>query len=181
MNIVPLALEGLLLLQARIHTDSRGFFMERYHRKNLEEFGIPTTFAQDNHSRSMPKVLRGLHYQANQGKFIGIVRGHIFDVCVDIRPSSPTFGKHIGVEISAENGNLLWVPPGFAHGFCVLGNEPADLWYKVSDFYDPKAEGGILWNDPALGIRWPIQEPLLSDRDRALPTLAQYRANLHKA
>jgi dTDP-4-dehydrorhamnose 3,5-epimerase len=123
-------------------------------------------------------VLRGLHYQHTppQGKLVGVLRGQIFDVAVDIRPDSPTYGQYIGVELTDRNGKVLWIPAGFAHGFCVLGDEPADVLYRADALYGPRGEGGIAWNDPDLAVPWPISNPIVSDRDRAMPSFASYRA-----
>jgi dTDP-4-dehydrorhamnose 3,5-epimerase len=178
MKITPLDLPGLCLVELKINGDERGFFAERYKRGEFEKHGIKTDFIQDNHSRSSPGVLRGLHYQHSpgQGKLIGVTRGRIFDVAVDIRADSPTYGKSYSVELSDMNGRLLWIPGGFAHGFCVLGEEPADLLYKVDQYYSPATEGGIHWADAELGIRWPLQNPTISARDRDLPKFAAYRA-----
>ncbi len=164
----PLA--GLKVVQLTVHGDERGFFVERYQKARFAEAGLPIEFVQDNHSRSAPGVLRGLHFQAKpaQSKLVGCLRGAIWDVAVDIRKDSPTFGQHFGLELSESNGRLLWVPAGFAHGFCVLSEQPADVFYKVDAFYNPESESGILWNDPDLAIQWPIQDPVLSARDQAL-------------
>jgi dTDP-4-dehydrorhamnose 3,5-epimerase len=135
---------------------------------------------QDNHSLSKPGVLRGLHFQTqpSQGKLVGCSRGRIWDVAVDLRPHSQSYGKWYSAELSAENGRLLWIPSGFAHGFCVLGDEPADVQYKVDAFYNPKMEFGIRWDDPDLQIPWPIKNPIVSERDSALPSFADYRVKL---
>ena len=177
MKVTPLELEGLKLVELKIHGDARGFFVERFNHALYEKSGLPTRFAQDNHSRSAPGILRGLHYQSNptQGKLVGVVRGRIWDVAVDIRKDSPTFGRQYGVELSDINGKMLWIPAGFAHGFCVLGDGPADVLYKVDNLYNPAGEGGILWNDPELKVTWPIEKPILSGRDHALSTFAEYR------
>jgi dTDP-4-dehydrorhamnose 3,5-epimerase len=179
MQVTPLDVKGLLLLELKIHGDARGFFAERYQAARFAELGLPTIFVQDNHSRSAPGVLRGLHYQHTpaQGKLVGVTRGRIWDVAVDVRADSPTFGKYSGVELSDLNGRLLWIPPGFAHGFCVLGDEPVDLLYKVTALYNPPGEGGIRWNDPDLAVPWPLVNPTISGRDQNLPSFAQYRAN----
>lgn len=177
MRVSELELEGLKLIELTLHGDSRGFFVERFQSEKFLKAGLPTLFVQDNHSRSAPGILRGLHYQTDpaQGKLVGVVRGRIWDVAVDIRPESPTFGKHVGLELSDVNGKLLWIPAGFAHGFCVLGDEPADVLYKVDALYNPKTDGGIMWNDSELQIAWPIKEPLLSERDQKQPRFAAYR------
>jgi dTDP-4-dehydrorhamnose 3,5-epimerase len=179
MKIHTLEFPGLKLIELKVHGDSRGFFVERYNEAAFKAQGLPCHFVQDNHSRSAPGIIRGLHYQTDpqQGKMVGVVRGKIWDVVVDIRPDSPTYGKYNSVELSAENGRLLWIPAGFAHGFCVIGDEPADLIYKVDGFYNPATEGGIRWSDPELKIQWPVQSPTLSARDQALPSFASYRAN----
>lgn len=177
MKVTSLALSGLKLIELKVLGDERGFFVERFRADVFQQHQIPIQFAQDNHSRSAPGVLRGLHYQVNppQGKLVGVVRGRIFDVAVDIRPQSPTFGKYVGVELSDMNGSLLWIPPGFAHGFCVLGGDPADVYYKVDGLYNPKTEGGILWDDPDIAIEWPIQNPTISARDQKQPTFLEYQ------
>jgi dTDP-4-dehydrorhamnose 3,5-epimerase len=178
MQVTPLDLPGLCLVELKVHGDQRGFFVERYNRTAFEKHGIPSHFVQDNHSRSAPGVLRGLHYQYGpaQGKLVGVTRGRIWDVAVDIRHDSPTFGKSYEVELNDTNGKLLWIPGGFAHGFCVLGDEPVDLLYKVDNYYDPKSEGGIHYADKEIGLNWPLQNPTTSARDRELPSFAQYRA-----
>lgn len=177
MNVIDLDIVGLRLIELVVHGDQRGFFVERFHLGRFEECGLPTVFAQDNHSRSAPGVLRGLHYQQDpaQAKLVGVTRGRIWDVAVDLRRDSPTFGKSIGMELSDLNGRLLWVPPGFAHGFCVLGDEPADVLYKVDAPYNPAGEGGIAWDDADLAVDWPVRDPTVSPRDRGLPSFAAYR------
>jgi dTDP-4-dehydrorhamnose 3,5-epimerase len=172
-------LSGLRIVQPRVLGDSRGFFVERFHAEQFERAGLPVVFAQDNHSRSAPGVLRGLHYQNDppQGKLVGVIRGRVWDVALDIRPDSPTFGEHFGVELSGQGGNLFWIPPGFAHGFCVLGDEPADMLYKVTGPYNEDGEGGIRFNDPDLAVLWPIDPAVatISDRDRNLPPWSRFR------
>jgi len=177
MNIIDTELQGLKIVDLKRFGDHRGFFVERYREDKFKEAGIASHFVQDNHSRSAPGILRGLHYQVSpaQGKLVGVTRGRIFDVAVDIRQNSPTFGKWFGTELNDENMRMLWVPAGFAHGFCVLGNELADVVYKVDGLYNAKSEGGLLWNDPAIGVKWPLENPILSERDTRLETLAQYR------
>jgi dTDP-4-dehydrorhamnose 3,5-epimerase len=179
MKISQLELNGLLLVELKVYGDSRGFFVERFNEKLFAENGLPTRFVQDNHSRSAPGVLRGLHYQTEpaQGKLIGVARGKIWDIAVDIRAHSPTYGKWSAFELSDENGKMLWIPPGFAHGFCVLGDGPADVIYKVDGFYNPKSEGGIHWADPEFNIPWPVKNPTISARDEVLPKFSVYRAN----
>ena len=174
-----LPIEGLALVKREIYGDERGFFSERFKASEFAAAGLPTKFVQDNHSRSAPGVLRGLHYQYSpaQGKLVGVTRGRIWDVAVDIRADSPTFGQSYGVELSDMNGLVLWMPAGFAHGFCVMGDEPADVLYKVTEEYNPAAEDGIMWNDPDLAINWPLDTPELSTRDRNLKSFAEYQAH----
>jgi dTDP-4-dehydrorhamnose 3,5-epimerase len=177
MKVSDLGIGGVKLVELTVFADVRGFFVERYNESLFRTHGLPTRFFQDNHSRSLPGVLRGLHYQSRppQGKLVGVVRGRIWDVAVDIRPHSPTFGAHSGVELSDDNGCLLWIPAGFAHGFCVVGSEPADVLYKTDGSYEPASEGGIIWSDPDLAIPWPVANPAVSERDMRLPPFAQYR------
>ncbi|HEY8665724.1 MAG TPA: dTDP-4-dehydrorhamnose 3,5-epimerase [Tepidisphaeraceae bacterium] len=179
MKVVATEITGLLLVELDLFGDARGFFVERYQEARFREHGIAARFLQDNHSRSAPGVLRGLHYQSNpaQGKLVGVLRGRIWDVAVDIRSDSPTFGQHFGVELSDMNTRLIWIPPGFAHGFCVLGDEPADVLYKVDAPYTPANEGGIAWNDPDFAISWPIANPTISGRDQKQKSFTEYRQN----
>ncbi len=165
-------LEGVILVEPTVHGDSRGFFIETYHEQRYVAGGIAERFVQDNHSKSKRGTLRGLHAQLRrpQGKLVRVVEGEIFDVAVDVRRGSPTFGRWVGEILSAENFRQLYVPPGFVHGFCVL-SESAQVEYKVSDFFDPTDDHSVAWNDPDIAIDWPIDDPLLSDRDRAAPTL----------
>lgn len=168
MKVIETALPGVLILEPRVWGDERGFFMESYNQRLFSELGLPTDFVQDNHSRSARDVLRGLHYQIQQpqGKLVRVVRGAVFDVAVDLRRASPTFGRWEGMELTEENKRMLWIPPGFAHGFLVLSDH-ADFLYKTTDFYAPEHERSILWNDPEIGIEWPIAgEPILSAKDR---------------
>lgn len=168
-----LKLDGLVLIKPRIFKDDRGFFIESYKKREFAQAGIPEDFVQDNHSKSSKGVLRGLHYQrkgAAQGKLVRCISGAMLDVGVDIRRGSPTFGKWAAVELTAENSHMLYLPPGFAHGFLVL-SKTAEIMYKCTSEYSPNDEGGILWNDPEIGIEWPVQTPLLSGRDAALPLL----------
>ena len=178
MKTTRLHLECVVLIELVLHGAERGFFIERFNVDRFRANGLPCEFVQDNHSRSSPGVLRGLHYQHTpaQGKLVGVTRGRVWDVVVDIRPHAPTFGQSYGTELTDMNGKLLWVPPGFAHGFCVLGDTPADMLYKVDTAYNPKGEAGILWNDPALGIEWPISDPTVSARDQTMPTFAEHLA-----
>jgi dTDP-4-dehydrorhamnose 3,5-epimerase len=174
--VKELALPGLKLVELKIFKDDRGFFTERYVASRFQEAGISASFIQDNHSRSKPGVIRGLHYQSNpaQGKLVGVIRGRIWDVVVDLRQGSATYGKWEGVELSDENGRLLWVPAGFAHGFCVLGDQDADVMYKVDAPYSPSTEGGIVYNDPGLAIKWPVAAPVVSGKDQVLPVFSAY-------
>jgi dTDP-4-dehydrorhamnose 3,5-epimerase len=173
MNVVPTELPGVLVVEPEIHGDARGFFFEAYHQRRYVEAGIPWPFVQDNISRSARGILRGLHYQhpRAQGKLISVLIGRIWDVAVDIRRGSATFGKWVGVELSEDNRRQLWIPPGFAHGFCVL-SDSADVAYKCTDFYAPEHEHTILWNDPQLAIPWPVEQPRLSAKDLAGKRLA---------
>jgi len=165
-------LPGVLLIEPAVFADDRGFFMETYHLDRFREHGIAAPFVQDNHSRSARGVLRGLHYQEPQaqGKLVRCTRGALFDVAVDIRVGSPTFAKWYGVELSESNRRMLWVPEGFAHGFCALADE-SDLVYKCTSLYARENDRAILWNDPDIGIDWPIAAPLLSAKDAAAPRL----------
>ena len=177
MNVVPTELPEVLLIEPRVFGDQRGFFMETWSRRAFDEAGIDTgSFVQDNHSRSAKGVLRGLHYQIQQpqGKLVRCTRGAIYDVAVDMRRSSPNFGRWMGRTLSEENKHLLWIPPGFAHGFCVL-SDIADFVYKCTDFYAPAHERTLLWSDPAVGIDWPLEAgrpPTVSDKDGAGSLLA---------
>jgi dTDP-4-dehydrorhamnose 3,5-epimerase len=175
MRKTETSLPGVLLLEPRVFEDARGHFYESYRQDVFRDLGIPLPFVQENHSFSAPRVLRGLHYQKGhpQAKLIRAVRGEIFDVAVDIRPGSPTFGSWFGERLSAANRRQMFVPVGFAHGFLVLDG-PAEVIYRVTDFYAPAEERGILWNDPAVGIRWPDVggAPILNPRDAALPALS---------
>ncbi len=181
MQIHDTPLSGLKVIQLQLHGDARGFFVERFNADTFAAAGLPTQFVQDNHSRSAPGVLRGLHYQyaPAQGKLVGVTRGRVWDVAVDVRPSSPTFGQHYGVELNGENGVLFWMPAGFAHGFCVLGDEPADMLYKVTGLYNAAGEGGISWDDPDLKVAWPLDQmataPVISARDQQQTSFATYR------
>lgn len=168
-----LTLDGLVLVKPRVFQDARGFFLEFYKKKDFVLAGIPTEFVQDNHSKSTKGVLRGLHYQrgaAAQGKLMRCISGAILDVGVDIRPGSPTFGQWDAVELSALNAHMLYLPPGFAHGFLVL-SETAEIIYKCTTEYSPNDEGGIAWDDPAIGVDWTVTLPVLSPRDSELPRL----------
>ncbi len=162
--------------------DARGFFCERYHVDKFAAFGITETFVQTNHSRSAPGVVRGLHFQhaPTQGKLVGVTAGAVLDIAVDVRPGSPRFGQFIMAELSEENAEVLWIPPGFAHGFCVLGDRPADVVYNVTATYHAAGESGIRLDDATLNIPWPLDlsTAILSDRDMKLPTLQEAKADL---
>ncbi|MFK7733230.1 MAG: dTDP-4-dehydrorhamnose 3,5-epimerase [Pseudomonadales bacterium] len=175
MNVIETALPGVLIIEPTVHGDHRGFFLESYRAKQYAEMGIKQAFVQDNHSRSQYGVLRGLHFQISQpqGKLVRVTRGSVFDVAVDVNPESETYGQHVGVDLSEDNHRLFWVPPGYAHGF-VVTSEIADFQYKCTDYYQPADEGGVAWNDPDIGIDWPVEQPTLSEKDSALPRLAEY-------
>lgn len=179
MKVRETSLPGVLLVDAQVFRDERGFFLETFSARRLAGTPVPQHFAQDNHSRSAQSVVRGLHYQLDhpQGKLIHVARGRIFDVAVDIRRGSPTFAKWFGVELSDGNLTSLWVPEGFAHGFCVL-SEIADVIYKCTTPYEAADDRGIPWNDPLIGIDWPIQDALLSPKDAAYAPLSNDRADL---
>ncbi|KAB8308789.1 dTDP-4-dehydrorhamnose 3,5-epimerase [Rahnella sp. BIGb0603] len=167
MKVTDTDVIGVKLVEPKVFGDERGFFLETFQQDRYREMlDIDLDFVQDNHSRSSRNVLRGLHFQTSkpQGKLVRVVRGEVFDVVVDIRPESATFGKWVGVHLSESNKNQLWVPPGLAHGFVVI-SDFADFEYKCTDYYDPKNEGCLIWNDPEVGIQWPVSEPLLSAKD----------------
>lgn len=171
----PLAIPAVVLIKPHILSDDRGFFMETYKYSEFTAHGIGERFVQDNRSRSYKGVLRGLHFQRPpqaQGKLVAVAAGRIFDVAVDIRKGSATWGRWVAATLSADNAHMLYVPSGFAHGFCALSDE-ADVVYKVTAEYAPKLDAGIRWNDPEIGIAWPIDEPLLSEKDADLPLLCQ--------
>jgi len=173
MKINTTNLEGVLHIEPKVFGDARGFFLETYNKERYMEAGFPDVdFVQDNHSRSRKGVLRGLHFQLNnpQGKLVQVATGSVFDAAVDVRVGSPTFGQWYGCILSEENHHQLWIPPKFAHGFCVL-SDTADFVYKCTDYYHPEDEGGLLWNDPEVGIDWPIVSPRLSDKDEAYACL----------
>lgn len=185
MKFLPTSdLPEVVVVEPSVLRDERGFFLEVYHQRKFREGGVPDTFVQDNHSCSVRGTLRGLHAQLTkpQGKLVRAVTGEIFDVAVDIRPGSPTFGRWVGEILSGENFRQLWVPPGFAHGFCVL-SETAHVQYKCTELYDREDEIALLWNDPEIGIAWPVNDlgnPLLSPKDRAALTLAGLAEILHQ-
>ena len=172
MEFIRTPLEGVVVIKPKVFGDQRGFFMETYHEKLFREAGITLPFVQDNHSRSAKNVLRGLHYQVKypQGKLVRVMNGEVFDVAVDIRRGSPNFGKWHGEILSDENMLMMYIPPGFAHGFCVL-SESVDFLYKCTDLYHQEHDRGLLWNDPAMGIKWPMENPFLSEKDKNNPTL----------
>jgi len=176
MKVTEFKIQGPKLLQLKAFADQRGFFVERYKKQAFVDAGIPYDFVQDNFSTSRSAAHRGIHYQYDrpQGKLVTATRGQVLDVIVDLRKSSPTCGEHIAVEIDGAEPKWLWVPAGFAHGFFVLGNDSADVFYKVDNYYNAQGEGGILWSDTALKIPWPSRDPIVSEKDGALPKLAEY-------
>lgn len=178
IKVTRCEIEGLCIIEPTVHGDSRGYFMETYNQNDMKENGLDMVFVQDNQSMSTKGVLRGLHYQKKypQGKLVRVIQGSVFDVAVDLRKNSKTFGKWFGIELSAENKKQFYIPEGFAHGFLVLSDE-AEFCYKVTDFYHPNDEGGIMWNDPAIGIEWPldgIDEIKLSDKDKVNPAFGDF-------
>ncbi|NRB42468.1 MAG: dTDP-4-dehydrorhamnose 3,5-epimerase [Pseudomonadales bacterium] len=179
MNILKTILPGVVIIEPQVFGDERGFFLESYQKERYQEAGIPLEFVQDNHSRSGQNVLRGLHFQISkpQGKLVRVTAGEVYDVAADIDPESATFGEYVGVLLSGTNHKQLYVPPGYAHGFCVI-SETADFQYKCTDYYDPADEGGIIWNDETINIDWPIKEPSLSDKDKVNQTLKAYAESL---
>ena len=182
MKVIEAGLPGVLVIEPDVHGDERGFLYESYSYRRYAEYGITDTFVQDNHSRSVRHTLRGLHYQARPGqaKLVRVAVGEVFDVAVDIRWGSPTFGHWAAMTLSAENRRQLYIPVGFAHGFCVT-SEVAEFLYKVSRYYLPLDERGIAWDDPDLGIEWPTRTPILSERDKSHPRLADApRDHLHR-
>ena len=184
MKITDTALSEVKRISLDVFYDQRGFFCERFRADKLVALGLDVAFVQVNHSRSVPGVIRGLHFQhaPAQGKLIGVTHGAVLDVAVDVRPGSPDFGMSVAIELSEENAEMLWIPPGFAHGFAVLGNRPADVVYYVTALYNGAGESGIRLDDPALGIDWPIplNRAIISARDLAMPTLAEAKENLVK-
>lgn len=176
MELIETAIDGVLIIEPRVHGDERGFFLESWNARTFAQAGLDLDFVQDNHSRSGRGILRGLHYQQPnpQGKLVRVVSGAVFDVAVDLRRSSPTFSKWVGVELSARNHRMLWVPPGMAHGFLCL-EDGTDFLYKCTGYYDAESEHSLLWNDPEIGIEWPLNglEPQLSTKDEAAKTLAE--------
>ena len=173
MKFLSTAIPEVIVVEPDVYRDDRGFFLETYHQERYRDGGLPGDFVQDNHSYSVQGTLRGLHAQLRnpQGKLVRAVLGEIFDVAVDIRPGSPTFGRWVGETLSGDNFRQLWIPPGFAHGFCVL-SETAHVQYKCTTIYDREDEIGLVWDDPEIGIAWPLESPLLSPKDKAAPRLA---------
>lgn len=173
MQVIATRLPDVLLIEPKVFGDARGFFMESWNRQTFADLGLDLDFVQDNHSRSARGVLRGLHYQLNQpqGKLVRVTNGAVYDVAVDVRRSSPHYGQWTGHELSADNQHMLWIPPGFAHGFLVL-SENADFLYKTTTYYAPQWDRGIRWDDPDIGVHWPLQDvPTLSAKDQVLPRL----------
>jgi dTDP-4-dehydrorhamnose 3,5-epimerase len=174
LEIRETRLPGVLLVTHAVFRDDRGFFLESFNEAAFADAGLEARFVQDNHSRSARGVLRGLHYQLRhpQGKLVRVVRGTIFDVAADVRRGSPTFGQWVGVTLDDRELSSLWIPPGFAHGFCALSDE-VDVVYKCTDFYSPHDERGVLWNDPLLGIKWPVDNPIINLKDRSYPPILE--------
>lgn len=179
MEVAATPLAGVMLIKPRVWGDRRGYFVETWQHERYAAAGIDAAFVQDNHSMSMYGILRGLHFQKTrpQGKLVSVSLGRVFDVAVDIRPGSPTFGQWYGVELTQDNQWQLWVPPGMAHGFAVT-SQVAHFHYKCTDYYCPEDEGGIRWNDPDLAVAWPVAQPLLSDKDRHTPSWREVQINL---
>lgn len=174
MQFVPTNIPEVIVIKPRVYSDQRGFFAESYRKSYFRENGIDNDFVQDNLSRSTRGTIRGLHYQLinPQAKLVTVTYGRVLDVVVDVRRGSPTFGRYVAEELTSDNKWMLYVPEGFAHGFCVLSDE-ADFYYKCSDYYNPDGERGIAWNDPDIGIKWPESDPVMSDRDSRLPRLKE--------
>lgn len=177
MQFESVEIPGLIIVNPTVHGDHRGYFFESYSKKLFTENGIPEDFVQDNQSLSGKGILRGLHFQAppfEQGKLVRVIQGAVYDVAVDVRKSSPTYGRHFGIELNADNKRQLWIPPGFAHGFVTLADDTI-FCYKCSGYYHKESEGGLIWNDPKIGIDWPISNPTLSEKDTQLPHLDQFK------
>ena len=174
MRVIATPISDLLVIEPKLLSDHRGFFLETYQAKRYRDAGIAADFVQDNHSKSQRGTLRGLHFQIRkpQGKLCWVLAGSVYDVAVDLRRGSTTFKKWFGITLSSDTKQQIYIPPGFAHGFVVL-SDSAEFYYKCTDYYDPKDEGGIVWNDPELAIDWPLKEPVLSAKDAALPPLAR--------
>ena len=173
-TLIPTPLADVWIVEPKVYGDARGFFQETFNQSEFEAAGIEYSFVQDNHSRSVQGVLRGLHFQLNrpQGKLVRVAQGEIYDVVVDVRPESPTFGQWTGLKLSAASSRQLWIPPGFAHGFCALA-PITDVTYKCTEYYAPEDERTLRWNDPALRIDWPLDSPILSAKDKLGQTLAE--------
>lgn len=179
MKVIKTKIKDLVIVEPKVFGDERGFFYELFQAERYDRVGIEAKFVQDNRSRSSKGVLRGLHFQKTkpQGKLVTVTEGEVYDVAVDLRPNSVTFGQYESIILSGKNRLQFYVPPGFAHGFCVL-SDIADFQYKCTDYYDPADESGLLWNDPTLQIPWPLNAPLLSDKDMALPTFSEIKDNI---
>src|SRR5438552_13450557 len=179
MKLTPMSLPEVVIVEPQVFRDERGLFREIHRDEQFAEFGLPQNFRQDNHSRSYHGVLRGLHFQLTrpQGKLVTVIRGAVFDVAVDIRRGSPTFGQWVGVILQENEPRALWIPPGFAHGFCVV-SEMADVIYKCTDVYVPEDEKGVHWCDPNMGIKWPVESPILSPKDQQYAGLDECRHDL---
>jgi dTDP-4-dehydrorhamnose 3,5-epimerase len=174
---LPTEIEGVVLIEPTVHGDERGFLVETFRDSEMHNLGIEVDFVQDNQSRSAARVLRGIHMQRGQAKLVRCPRGRIFDVAVDLRPDSPTYKRWEGYELDDVDHRQLFIPAGFGHGFCVL-SQTADVLYRLSSYYDPDLEGGIAWDDPEIAVHWPIPDPVLSDRDRSAPRLAEVAPTL---
>lgn len=174
---LPTEIDGVVLIEPTVRGDERGFFVETFRADEITKLGIEAEFVQENHSRSAERVLRGIHLQRGQAKLVRCARGAIFDVAVDLRPDSPTFKRWEGYELDDVTHRQLFIPDGFGHGFCVL-SETADVLYRVSSYYDPDLESGIAWDDPEIAVDWPVRDPVLSDRDRSAPSLAEVGSTL---
>jgi dTDP-4-dehydrorhamnose 3,5-epimerase len=173
---LPTEIEGVVLIEPAVHGDERGFLLETFRDSEMQSLGIEVDFVQDNQSRSDARVLRGIHMQRGQAKLVRCPRGRIFDVAVDLRPDSPTYKRWEGYELDDVDHRQLFIPAGFGHGFCVL-SETADVLYRLSSYYDPDLERGVAWDDPEIAVRWPISDPILSERDRNAPSLADLAAS----
>ena len=175
MRVIHTEIPDVVLIEPEVFSDARGFFFESFNRRRFAEVtGRDIEFVQDNHTRSVKNVLRGLHYQVQQpqGKLVRATQGAVFDVAVDIRHSSPSFGRYVGLELSADNRRMLWIPEGFAHGFVVI-SDSAEVLYKTTQYWSPEFECSVAWNDPVIGVPWPVREPILSAKDRQAPSLVQ--------
>lgn len=176
MEVTNIFIDGPLVLQPKVFYDERGYFYESYNKQAFEKAGITADFVQDNQSLSQKGAVRGLHFQAapfEQGKLVRVIQGAVYDVVVDVRKNSPTYGKHFGIELTAENFTMFWIPPGFAHGFSTLKDNTI-FSYKCTNVYNKPSEGGLLWNDPQLAINWEVEQPIVSDKDKLLPTFDNF-------